>query len=251
VVRHAGVFWVIEYRMQSAPIALAPPVITVRHVGREREPVVVIDRATGQHDALVDFAATRSRFAPATDVGSFYPGLLGPAPTGYIDAMVRMVLPLIAMHFTGAPVLPARARGNFSLVTLSPESLSPDQRVPHVDSADRLQFATVHFLSSANGDGTRFFRHRATGFETIDSERLPAYRAAFDAEILSVPAAYADGSDGPFEAIDMVDAAPDRLILYRAALLHSGAITALPADASDPRRGRLTGNLFLQCRIAA
>ncbi len=237
--------------MLSAPIAAAPPVITVRHVGREREPVVVIDRATGQRDALVDFAATRSRFAPATEVGSAYPGLLGAAPTAYVDAMVRMVLPLIAAHFTGAPVQPTRARGNFSLVTLPPEALTPDQRVPHVDSADRLQFATVHFLSSDNGDGTRFFRHRATGFETIDAERLPAYRAALDAEIADVPAAYAEGDHGPFEAIDAVDAAPDRLILYRAALLHSGAITALPAQAADPRRGRLTGNLFLQCRTLA
>lgn len=229
----------------------APPIVTVRHVGREREPVVVIDHATGQRDALVDFAATRSRFAPAADVGSAYPGLLGPAPTAYVDAMVRMVLPLIATHFTDAPVQPARARGNFSLVTLSPDALSPDQRVPHVDSADRLQFATVHFLSSTNGDGTRFFRHRATGFETIDAECLATYRAALDTEIADVPAAYAGGDDGPFEEIDTVDAAPDRLILYRAALLHSGAITTLPVEPADPRRGRLTGNLFLQCRTVA
>lgn len=237
--------------MSSAATAAAPPVVTLRHVGREREPVVVIDRATGQRDALVEFAATRSRFVPASEVGSFYPGLLGPAPTAYIKAMVQLVLPLIARHFTGAPVQPARARGNFSLVTLPPEALSPDQRVPHVDSADRLQFATVHFLSSTNGDGTRFFRHRATGFETIDAGRLPVFRAALDAEIGGVPAAYTDGADGPFEAIDAVEAAPDRLILYRAALLHSGAITTLPADAADPRRGRLTGNLFLQCRTVA
>ncbi|KQM66276.1 MULTISPECIES: DUF6445 family protein [unclassified Sphingomonas] len=237
--------------MSSIPIAIAPPVITVHHVGREREPVVVIDRATGQRDALVDFAANRSKFVPATEVGSFYPGLLGPAPTAYVDAMVRMVLPLIAAHFTGASVQPARARGNFSLVTLPAEALTPDQRVPHVDSADRLQFATVHFLSATNGDGTRFFRHRATGFETIDAERLPAYRAALDTEIGDLPAAYADGHAGPFEAIDTIDAAPDRLILYRAALLHSGAITTLPADAADPRCGRLTGNLFLQCRTVA
>ena len=56
---------------------------------------------------------------------------------------------------------------------------------------------------------------------------------------------------GPFEAIGEVQAAPDRLLLYRAALLHSGAITGIGADAADPRRGRLTGNLFLQCRAAA
>jgi hypothetical protein len=237
--------------MTPFPIATPrPPVVSVRHVGREREPVVVIDRATGQSDALIAFAASRT-FTPAGEVGSGYPGLLGPAPTAYVDAMVRLVLPLIAEHFTTLAVAPVRARGNFSLVTVPPEALSPDQRVPHVDAVDRLQFATVHFLSPTHRDGTRFFRHRATGFETIDAERLTAYRAALDAEMTTVPAAYADGRDGPFEAMDEVEAAPDRLILYRAALLHSGAITTVDAHAADPRRGRLTGNLFLQCRMAA
>jgi hypothetical protein len=238
--------------MTSGPIDRpATPKVTVRHVGREREPVVVIDDATGRRSALVDFAATRSNFVPATVVGSGYPGLLGPAPIAYVDDMVRLVLPLVVTHFTGAPVVPMRARGNFSLVTCPPEGLSPDQRVPHVDTADRLQFATVHFLSADNSDGTRFFRHRATGFETIDAARLPAYRAALDAELAAVAPGYATGEDGPFEATDTVDAAPDRLILYRAALLHSGAISAIPAGAANPRRGRLTGNLFLQCRLAS
>ena len=223
---------------------------TVRHIGREREPVVILDDATGWLEQLRDFAATRSAFAPASAVGSAYPGLLGTAPVAYVDAMVRRVLPLIAMHFTGATVRPARARGNFSLVTTDPAALTEDQRVPHVDTADRLQFATVHFLATGNDDGTAFFRHRTTGFETLDAERLPRYHAA-RANDPSPPAGYCTDGDAAFERIDVIAAKPDRLILYRANMLHSGWITRLPVQAADPKMGRLTGNLFLQCRVAA
>ncbi len=238
--------------MTASPAAgfAADAVLSLRHVGTEREPVVIIDGATGQAAALREVAATRSAFAPAADVGSAYPGLLGPAPVAYIDAMVRGVLPLIAAHFTCRAVQPARARGNFSLVTTPPADLTDDQRVPHVDTADRLQFATVHYLSAGDHGGTAFFRHRATGFETIDADRLPAYRAARDRDP-PAPPGYCTGTTDAFDLLEVIPAAPDRLILYRAALLHSGLIGALPAAASDPRHGRLTGNLFLQCRIAA
>lgn len=223
---------------------------TVRHIGREREPVVILDGATGWLEQLRDFAASRSAFTPAADMGSAYPGLLGPAPLAYVDAMVRRVLPLIATHFTGTAVRPARARGNFSLVTTDPADLSTDQRVPHVDTADRLQFATVHFLSSESDDGTAFFRHRATGFETLDAERLTPYHAARADDPPPAPGYCTDG-DAAFEMIEAIAARPDRLILYRANLLHSGRITRLPARPDDSRTGRLTGNLFLQCRLAA
>ncbi len=232
-------------------LAFAPgATLTVRRVGSEREPVLVIDGATGQVEALRAFAAGQAAFAPAASVGSFYPGLLGTAPVAYVDAMVRAILPLIATHFTGGPVRPARARGNFSLVTTAPAALTAEQRVPHVDTADRLQFATVHFLSPGNGDGTAFFRHRATGFETLDAARLPAYEAARVHDPVAPPQ-YCRGEDDGFEAIEIVPAFPDRLLLYRAALLHSGWITTLPARPDDPRHGRLTGNLFLQCRVDA
>jgi len=224
--------------------------IAVHHPGDEREPVVVVDHATGMMADLVEHAATRSAFAPADRVGSGYPGLLGSAPTRYVDALVQIALPLIAAHFGTGPVRPVRARGNFSLVTADPAALAPDQRVPHVDTADRWQFACVHYLCGEAHGGTGFFRHRATGFETIDPARLPAFDAARTAEAERDAARQgyfpADG-DEAFAAIAACRARPDRIVLYRAALLHSGLVTVPPPHSADPRRGRLTGNLFLQC----
>ncbi len=226
------------------------PRITLHPVGQEQEPVVVIDGATGLLGSLRAVAAGAG-FAPAATVDSHYPGLLAPAPVAYLDGLVRFALPLIATHFGTGPVVPARARGNFSLVTTPPADLSPEQRVPHVDAADRMQFAGVHYLSD-HPAGTGFFRHRATGFETIDAERLPLYRRHLDAELAaSGHGGYVTGDNDHVAAIGAVEARPDRLILYRAALLHSGLIAALPPQADDPLHGRLTGNLFLQCRTTA
>lgn len=211
--------------------------------------MIVIDEATGMLATLRDVAAGAA-FAPAATVGSHYPGLLAPAPVAYLDGLVRFVLPLVEGHFGTGPVIPARARGNFSLVTIPPADLSPDQTVPHVDAADRMQFAGVHYLSDHLA-GTGFFRHRGTGFETIDADRLPLYRQHLDAELKALgPGGYVTGEHVHFTMIDAVEARPDRLVLYRAALLHSGLVDALPPHADDPSRGRLTGNVFLQCRNA-
>ncbi|RMB55024.1 hypothetical protein C8J44_0257 [Sphingomonas sp. PP-CE-3A-406] len=229
--------------------------VSVQYIGNEREPVVVVDRALGNVDGLVDYAATRSTFAGAASVGIGYPGLLGPAPADYIDRMVRLVLPLIAEYFGVGAVMPVRARGNFSLVTTDPTALTPDQRVPHVDAVDRLQFATVHYLCGERHGGTGFFRHRDTGFETVDAARAAGYQSALDREMAdpaNLPTGYPGAiDDSLFARIHDVAARPDRLILYRAALLHSGLIATVDATAADPRRGRLTGNLFLTGRSAA
>lgn len=222
----------------------------VLRIGREQEPVLVIDHLTGAGEGLID-AASKSAFEPASAVGSHYPGLLGPAPRAYIDAMVRFVLPLIEAHFDVGRIAPARARGNFSLVTTPPGELEPEQCMPHVDAADRLQFATVHFLCSEHHGGTGFFRHCATGYETIDQQRLARYNDMLDSEKtpMGQHKSYQYVSDDRFERIGACSARFDRLLLYRAALLHSGLIERIPDHPADPRRGRLTGNLFLQCAV--
>ena len=45
--------------------------------------------------------------------------------------------------------------------------------------------------------------------------------------------------------IDEVEARPDRLVLYRGRQLDSGVIPDIAALSPDPRRGRLTINMFL------
>ncbi|WP_343612910.1 DUF6445 family protein [Novosphingobium sp.] len=234
--------------MASASTVASQTSVSLLRLTGSDEPVLVIDTVTGQAEHLIA-AASRSRFEPASAVGSGYPGLLGPAPHAYIDALVRFVLPLLQQHWAIGPIRPKRARGNFSLVTTPPEALSVEQRIPHVDAADPLQFAAVHYLCDAEHGGTGFFRHRATGFATLDPARVEIFNRARDEET-APSSGYLTEDSAEFELIGSCEAQMDRLVVYRSSLFHSGLIRAVPEHAEDPRRGRLTGNLFLQCEVA-
>ena len=57
---------------------------------------------------------------------------------------------------------------DYSLVSTPAQELAPPQRIPHVDSLAKSGLATIHYLFKANLGGTAFYRHRRTGFESID-----------------------------------------------------------------------------------
>jgi hypothetical protein len=106
----------------------------------------------------------------------------------------------------------------------------------------------LHHLSRAEKGGTAFYRHRSTGFETMNAERLPAYNAAVNTEMLrfGVPQASYASKDTPFyEQIAYYPARFNRMLIYRGATLHSADV---PEDApltADPRTGRFSINTFL------
>ena len=230
--------------MQRFPLArrLRPNVTTV---GREREPVMLIDGLSERPQALVE-AAAASVFAPAFGPAGGYPGLRAPAPLDYVEGVVRALSGPIAEVFALGDARPARAECNFSLVTLPPDSLAASQRAPHVDTSDAWQFAILHYLCDARFGGTGFFRHRATGFETLSVDRVAAYERARADEAEAV--GYVDDGGAWFERTGEVDAAFDRLVIYRSHLLHSGRILAPQALSPDPHSGRLTANIFLTLR---
>jgi hypothetical protein len=217
-------------------------------VGHEREPVVVIDGLLRDPAALVDFAADAA-FAPAHGPAGGYPGLRASAPLAYVERVVRSLTPLIARAFDLGPVKPARAECFLSLVTLPPGALHPTQRRPHIDTVDPLQFALLHYLCGPPHGGTAFYQHEATGFECITAERQAKFDAAVAAEA-DGPLGYLTGDRTGYRQTSRIDAAFDRLIVYRSLLLHSGQITAPEALSANPRTGRLTANIFVTFRPA-
>lgn len=229
--------------------ALNPaPRAALHRIGREEEPVLVVDGVMRRPEALVDYAAREVRFAPAGTPQGGYPGVRAPAPLNYVGALVRGLDPLVRRAFgLGAAAL-ARAECNFSIVTAAPDALTPTQRVPHVDTYDGLQFAYLHYLCDARFGGTAFYRQRATGFETVTAERGAAYVAARDAALAGTAAGYIDGDTADYERIAAFEARFDRLLVYRSRLLHSGAIAPDMPRVADPRAGRLTANIFVAYR---
>lgn len=232
----------------TAPrFALAPRLIVAKTLlGYEAEPLLVIDNAMADPRRLVD-EAVNGAFAPAFGPAGGYPGLRAPAPLDYVETVARALFPQIVDAFDLPPVKLARAECNFSVVTQPPEALIPSQREPHVDTADPLQFAILHYLCDPEHGGTGFYRHRATGFETLTPDRIAPYRAARTSEP-PPPAGYPARESNAFEQIGGIDAAFDRIAIYRSRLLHSGLIPDPTRLSNDPRTGRLTANIFLTLR---
>jgi len=219
-------------------------------VGAERAPVLVIEDAAVDPQALIDCAAQEAAFVAPKGGSNFYPGLLAPAPLAYVEALARVLDPHIRQAYALEDLGLANASCNFSLATLPPERLNLAQRLPHVDTVDPLQFAVLHYLCDGVFGGTAFYRHRATGFERLSQDRLETYQSALDQEIsVTPPAAAYVGSDSPlFEQTAELEAVFNRVIVYRSQVLHSGQIPPNTPLSPDPRRGRLTANIFLNYR---
>lgn len=207
-------------------------------IGLEREPLVTIDGFAPDPDAL-RAAAAAAVFAAA---GQHYPGVRAPLPPDYL----RDQLPLIAQAVTRAFGRCRRVHvvdASFSIVTRQPHALHVRQRLPHVDAYGRERLALVHYLSPSDRDGTAFYRHRSTGYETIDDARAPAYFARLNEE-LEAGAAPANGyiadDTALFERTALTPPRYNRALLYRSCMLHSGAISPDAPLSADPGQGRLT-----------
>lgn len=222
------------------------PEISARRIGQEGRPVIVVDGFHPDPDALRTHAVA-SRFEPARH---HYPGVRADLPPDYF-ALVRPALGHVLAEVFGNPNSVELLDASFSIVTTPPDALTLAQRLPHVDAVVPGRIALVHYLSPEGGDGTAFFRHRATGFELVDEARAVIYYPQLDAELRrggEPPARYISASTPLFERIGGVDARYNRAVIYRSAMLHSGAIGAEAALSPDPAVGRLTVTAFLATR---
>lgn len=219
------------------------PNIRARRIGRERCPIAIIDGFARDPDALRNQALT-SVFGPAAD---HYPGVRAPLPSTYMQAQAELLAKVLAAVFDArgaARVLDAA----YSIVSTAREDLSLAQRLPHVDATSSARIALVHYLTPDVTAGTAFFRHRATGYESVDEARAEPYLAILDKEVRSgeVPgASYMAEDTALFERTHLVEAAYNRAVIYRGNMLHSGAIAADTPLSADPATGRLTITGFL------
>ena len=212
-------------------------------MGREGEPLVIIDGFSGMVDSLLQ-AAYAAHYQHA---GASYPGIRAWADPSYLDRRRGLMMQVMQQVFGFSKGVRLDA-STFSLVTTKEGELSPLQRIPHYDHSGGEVIAVMHYLLGPETGGTAFYRHRRTGFETVAPDKEATYNAALaqdEREHGMPPARFCYGNTDWFEMIDEVEAAPDRLVLYRGRQLHSGVIPVPAALSSDPRKGRLTINMFL------
>src|SRR5204862_135772 len=143
---HIRVVRVPGMSVSSHDFSLNPrPAARLSRLGREGEPLLCLDGLMRAPEALIDYAATETGFAPVHGPQGGYPGIRAPAPLDYVEAVVRALDPAVRDAFELGAVRLGRAECNFSLVTLAPGTLLPSQRAPHIDTTDPLQFAFLHY----------------------------------------------------------------------------------------------------------
>jgi len=212
--------------------------LRVEHIGAERAPVLIAENLIAETDMLIE-AAARAIFI---DIGPVYPGVRGPAPQPYADAVLRILGPEIE-HAFGARAPMDFDICAFSMVTHARAGLDVSQRLPHYDGVEPYRFALMHYVCRPGFGGTSFYRHRGTGYEVLSAARHDAYRKALRADILKHGAPAQDyilGDTPIFERIASYDAVFNRAILYRGASLHSGDIRPDDPIVEDFQHGRLT-----------
>jgi hypothetical protein len=213
-------------------------------VGFEKEPVILIEQALAEPEAIVEYAASDGAYGPA---GAAYPGIRRPAPEAYLTNLFETLSPLLRKTFGIPQRQQFRLDSSFSLVTEPPAQLRHNQRVPHIDRSGPFDLAMVHYLCGSEFGGTHFFRHRSTGFQRITEAREEAFNAKLNEEMNQqiLPSGFPSDEHPLFDRVATVEAAFNRLIIYRAGILHSPAIPFGALYSPDPRRGRLTMTSFL------
>lgn len=218
--------------------------------GESQSPVVVIDDFSGDAEAVAQLADALAPF-PAVGV-NYYPGMrrLITRADADADAYVERACRDAAQFIAGAFDIERfdLIEASFSIVTLRPDELRPIQRSPHFDTPDQQYFALLHYLRVPPGTGTAFYRQRSTGIERVTEQNLATFIRTAEAieAMLSKDSSYIQGSNEFYEQIGAVEAVPDRMLIYQGSLLHSGIIPPDMPLSADPKRGRLTANIFVR-----
>lgn len=217
--------------------------VRIGSIGAEAQPIAILDDFAPDPGALRGFAAGAA-FEPAHN---HYPGVRAALPATYLAAALPVIAAAVADAFGRRGAVEV-IDASFSIVSTPPGALTVPQRLPHVDAFGVDRIALVHYLDPAGGDGTAFFRHRATGFETVTEARRELFFRHLDTELRyggPPSAAYVAGDTPLFERIRTEPGTYNRALLYPSWNLHSGAISPGAALSADPRRGRLTVTAFL------
>jgi len=215
----------------------------VHHIGRERQPVIVIDDFAADPHSIIEEAA-QLQYTP---IGPHYPGIRANVPAARVRAFLAPIVDLLFSTFqcgTELQVLEAY----YSMLTTPPADLRPIQRLPHFDGVERERLALLHFLSTDRPSGTAFYRHRSTGLESVDAVHYPSFSAAVtrDAALHGLPEpAYISGDTAMYEQVASFEGRFNRLLVYRGHVLHCAYLPDGLSYSPDPRKGRLTVNTFL------
>ena len=150
---------------------------TVEYIGKEKEPLVVIEDFYKNPEHLVADATRRPFKTPPPG----YPGIRAQAPSQYLLERGKVLAEILGKVF-GYTREAKLIECSYSLVTTPAEKLYPAQRIPHHHSNDPNLIALLHYLCGPEKGGTSHYRHVATGFETVRAARANTYLKTLETE---------------------------------------------------------------------
>ena len=222
-----------------------------------REPIsantfcVVVDDFLKDPKALVEYAAEHPAEFGHPNIG--YPGLQIRVNDDAMADIFRFVRAQMSKQFG---FLRGRIgiRSLLSIVTLQPEDLSLAQRICHIDpnsDPGRAKYAALLYLfDDERLGGTSFYRWKneelvwkgvsALRKDASDGEKL--LKRSF--ETFQGRPSYMTASNDVADLLYTVQPRFNRFVFYSGDIPHTGAIMAPELLSADPRKGRLTLNLF-------
>ena len=216
-------------------------------IGNEQTCAIVIDDFAKDVVSIRDEACRIPDYAEDGKTG--YPGVRTPLPGAYVKTVMEAITPLLYEQYAIPSTLsPNVELAYYSLLTTPARKLNPLQRLPHFDTNNTHYYAVLHYLNEGDFGGTGFFRHRPTGFERVTRARSDIYKQSASAfmAVRGLPEEkYINSSTNHYELITGVAYKANRLVIYPGNLLHSGLVSEAVDVCSDPARGRLTANIFI------
>lgn len=221
--------------------------VNIEFVGTERTPVVIIDDLYPGPEQLLSAAEQIQWIRENPN----YPGIRAQVPADYLNHTLQLAAGPLQQAFaldTGNGLSSDVIRNAFccfSMVTNPPETLKPIQSLPHFDAVTGQQLAMLHYLCDTPFRGTRFFRHKESGYENILQDRVSIYQEQAGKLVNRVQPGYASQCAPWYEAIGEVTAKFNRVVFYPASLLHSGVVGSGETLSDNAREGRLTITGFI------
>ncbi|MEL6361767.1 MAG: DUF6445 family protein [Pseudomonadota bacterium] len=224
---------------------LIPQLIESSYFSEQKHKLVRISEFLRAPDTAIEQARLQ-KFAAITPQ---YPGIRAGLDRATSDQWLEALSPILTNEFE-RPIHGWEMQAWFSLVTKPPHALLPIQCLPHVDGTNPTQIALMVYLHHTSHGGTAFFRHKATGLESLTDETFPVYKRQLEKDVAQdglPPKAYVTDGAPYFERTHKVDAIFNTAVLYRGNIFHSGVIEDAPLS-DDPAQGRLTINAFFRAK---
>ena len=239
---------VVENDVPQFDFSINPDlIINTIYVGNEQEPVVIVDELLNIPEAIIQYAETGFPFKE--DAKDFYPGIRKPLAPAYAENIYRELMQTMWTVFSSKSTVNIKLLSSvLSLTTTAPQDLRPIQSVPHFDGFHTNNIASVHYFCEPECGGTSFYRHRTTGFETMNSQRIHHYAPMLKSEVIASNKStydYINGDTDIFERTASIDAKFNRAIFYRSNILHSANVNKNRLNEKNPAEGRLTANTLI------